>query len=49
MHSTEERSADDWRIHDAANLRMAIGESSRVVGQRIVSQLFVGRPTDAAR
>lgn len=49
MHSTEERSPDDWRAHDAASLRTAIGESSRVVGQRIVSQLFIGRQADAAR
>lgn len=49
MYSTEERSADDWRAEDAANLRIAIGESIRVVGQRIVSQLFVGRQADATR
>jgi len=49
MHSTEERSPDDWRIHDAANLRLAIGQSTRVVGQRIVSQLLVGRQADAPR
>lgn len=49
MHSTEERSPDDWRADDAANLGAAIGESSRIVGQRIVSQLFVGRQADATR
>lgn len=48
-HSTEERSPDDWRTHDAGNLRMAVAESSRVVGQRIVSQLLVGNQADVVR
>ncbi len=49
MHSTEERSPDDWRAHDAAKLRIAIADSSRVVGQRIVSQLLVGNQADVVR
>jgi hypothetical protein len=49
MHSTEERSADDWRTDQAVNLRVAIGESSRVVGKSIVTQLFVGRPAGDAK
>lgn len=40
LHATEALSAEEWRMHEADALRKAVRQSSAIIGQRIVSQLF---------